>query len=257
MNPKPSRAQLGLAVTLAAGLAFAVGLQWLGARANGGPYTPPPPLAKILPENPAGWVSLDRPIADSEEMKAAINEQLNFDDGIFRIYSRGGEFFAVYAAHWAPGKMPKKSIATHTPDVCWNGNGWVRQRDAERQPLTDGGTLGDAVRRSVAQAGLLPAQFRIFGSDGTDLRGTQHLVFWHIYGGEAISYDTGSEPPWYAMFSDLKKDGLGQRKEQWFVRIGSGIPLPQLWADPGFQAVLAALREACLRGPDAPAAGKP
>ena len=251
-----SRAKTWLFALLGAGLAAAIVLQWLGARANGGSYTPPPPLAKILPADLAGWASHDRPIAESEEERAAVSEALNYDDAIFRVYQRGGEFFAVYIAHWAPGKMPKKSIATHTPDVCWAGNGWARQRDEERRPLADGESEADAVRRAVAAAGLMPAQFRIFAGDGTTPRATQHLVFWHVYGGAAISYDTGKEPPWYAWMSDLNKDGLGQRKEQWFVRIGSSLPYPQLWADPGFQQVLADLRQACLRPPTTPSEKK-
>jgi hypothetical protein len=235
-----------LVPVLAAGLVLAFVIQWLGARANSGPYTPPPSLAKILPENPAGWTSLDKPIAESEELKAAVQEALNYDDAIFRIYQRNGEFFAVYAAHWRPGKMSKKSIATHTPDVCWVGNGWNREKDAEQRPLAGGPSEAEQVRDAQVKAGLLPAQFRIFSGEN---RATQHLVFWHINGGKAISYDTGQEPPWYAMFSDLATEGLAQRKEQWFVRIGASVPLPQLWADPGFQQVLDELAKECLRAP--------
>ncbi len=237
--------QTWLPLLLATGLVLAVGLQWLGGRADRN-YQPPPPLATLLPKAITGWQAVDRPLAASEEESAMISEVLNYDDAVFRVYQRGTELFTVYAAHWAPGRMSPRLVATHTPDVCWAGNGWERQRDAEQQPLPGGLSESEAVPPLQAKAGLLPAQFRIFQrSDKT----VQHLIFWHIYGGEILNYDTQYAPPWWAMFTDLAKNGLAQRKEQWFVRIGSSVPYPALWADAGFQQVIAQLAKMCLQAP--------
>jgi hypothetical protein len=226
----------GLPALLAAGLGLAVGLQWFGGRADPH-YVPPLPLATLLPKSIVGWEAVDQPLAASEEERAMVAELLNYNDAVFRVYRRGSELFTVYAAHWDPGQMSPRLVASHTPDVCWDGNGWARVRELEKQPLAGGGSEAEQVVQRIAQTGLPTAQFRVFKKNEI----VQHLLFWHIHGREVISYDTEYAPPWWAMFSDLAKNGLAQRKEQWFIRIGSSVPYPALWADPGFQQVLAHL----------------
>ena len=53
-------------------------------------YAPDKPLAEWLPGSGNGWLATDRPIADSPEMKEAVDELLGFTDGIFRVYEKGG-----------------------------------------------------------------------------------------------------------------------------------------------------------------------
>ncbi|MEI6861851.1 MAG: exosortase-associated EpsI family protein [Verrucomicrobiota bacterium] len=238
-----------LPMVLAAGLILAVGLQWFGGRADPN-YVPPPPLASLLPKTVAGWEVSDQPLASSEEERTMVSELLNYNDAVFRIYRRGPDQFTVYAAHWDPGRMSPRLVASHTPDVCWAGNGWERLREVEKQPLANGESEAAQLVRLEAKAGLQPAQFRVFQNKV----GMQHLVFWHIHGRDVLSYDTEYAPPWWAMFTDLAKNGLAQRKEQWFIRIGSNVPYPGLWDDPGFQQVLAQLAKMGLQKPPAPPA---
>ena len=233
-----------LPLLLAAGLVLAVGLQWLGGRADPN-YVPPPPLASLLPKAITGWEAVDQPLAASEEERAMVSELLNYNDAVFRVYRRGTQQFTVYAAHWDPGRMSPRLVASHTPDVCWAGNGWVRLPEMEKKPDAGGDTEGAQLVRLEARAGLQPAQFRVFQNSDS----VQHLIFWHIHGREGLSYDTEYAPPWWAMFSDLAKNGLAQRKEQWFIRISATVPYPVLWDDPGFQQVITQLARMALQKP--------
>jgi hypothetical protein len=121
--------------------------------------------------------------------------------------------------------------------------GWVRNADKEQQPGVGGESEAASVRNLETMAGLAPGQFRIF-----ELRNeVQHVLFWHVNGDEILNYGTGYSAPWYAMFTDLLKHGLSQRREQWFVRISSNVPFSVLGKDTGFQFVLARLTAAGLK----------
>ena len=84
--------------------------------------------------------------------------------------------FAVYLAHWNPGRMSSRLIAAHVPDVCWPAAGWVRNEDKEKQPGAGGVGEATAVRNLVMRDGLAPGQFRIYDGHGT----VQHLSLIHI-----------------------------------------------------------------------------
>jgi hypothetical protein len=226
-------------------LVLTVGLQWLGAHSVAAPAVGVPPPAELLPRVLAGWQVADRPVADSPEEKAAVSELLNYDDAVFRIYGQGPAIFAVYLAHWNPGRMSPRLVAAHVPDVCWPAAGWERNRAKEQLAGAGGLPEAKAIQAMEQQAGLEPGQFRVFDGHGV----SQNVLFWHVYGDEVINYDTQYAPPWYAMFSDVVKHGLNQRREQWFIRISSTVPLSALAADTGFQFVLSRLAAAGLKLP--------
>ena len=182
-------------------------------------------LAEILPPAPAGWTMIKREIADTPEMKEAVGELLNYDDGVFVDYTNGADRLSVYIAYWTPGKMSQRLVAGHTPDVCWVGNGWVKESSE-----TVRGLKGDGKP-------LPPAEGRLFKIQGT----AEHVWFWHIVGSEAKSYATGFAPPWYAPITDLLTKGLNQREEQFFIRLSSQIPLTSTSLNPILQAVLSTL----------------
>lgn len=236
-----------LMAALGATLVLAVGLQQLGSRAAAAPAASQP-VAKLLPDQLPAWQITDRPMTDTQEEKAAVSELLNYDDAVFRIYSRGGAQFAIYLAHWNPGRMSPRLIAGHTPDVCWPAAGWERRPKMETAAGPNGRNEQDNLTALLALVGLPPGEFRVY-----DLHGTiQYVVFWHVNGNELVNYGTGSSPPWWAMFADLAKHGLNQRREQWFVRIGSSVPFSILAEDDGFRQTLAQLRGAGLRRTMAP-----
>jgi hypothetical protein len=187
------------------------------------------PLADLVPKEIAGWTASEGQVAETQEMKRAVGELLNFDDVVLRTYRRGGMEFEIYAAYWRPGKMSHRLIAGHTPDVCWVAAGWTMVRA--------GGDDTEATGRdmSLAQGG----EYRVF----KDPRGTKRFVrFWHLSGGESVSYDVAGTPPWWAVFSDFKRFGLNQRRSQYFVRVSANVPFAELSGDAGFRAAMAALK---------------
>lgn len=167
-------------------------------------------LDELLPRKGElpGWTVSHQPIAETEEMKRAVAEQLNYDDAVYAIYAANGLRISVYAAYWTPGKMPYRMIATHTPDVCWVGGGW--------KCLVRGTQLMAASERSKP----LEAEHRVFELGGI----SEHVIFCHFASGKLLRYETEAHPPWYAMFADVFRTGVHQRGEQLFFRISSNRP---------------------------------
>ena len=181
-------------------------------------------LRDLLPPPPPGWTVKDKPIADSPEMKEAVAEILNFDDGVLVEYTQGTTRLSVYIAHWQPGRMSHRLIAGHTPDVCWVNGGW-KKISAERLPP-----------QNTADGRPIPAgERRIFSANGTE----EHVWFWHMVGVLSKSYQTGDSPPWYAALTDLWERGLNQRDEQFFIRLSSNLKIEELNDSPILNNVLA------------------
>lgn len=208
-------------VILAALLLTAVGLQLL-------PYPKSvvieraQPLAEYLPKEIFGWQAEDRPLAATEAVAGAVKKILNYDEALLRYYRKGGQEFAVYVAYWQAGKMPSREIAFHIPDKCWPTAGWKRTAaDYHYQKSLDGRLLA-------------PAQYREFEQAGKK----QYVIYWHIYDGRTIIYNPDGSPSDLSMLTDLRRRGLRQKGEQYFIRISSPIPLDQLWDEEGFQEIL-------------------
>ena len=188
-------------------------------------------LAQLLPPALAGGTTRDEPIATTEEMKKAVGELLNYDDAVFRIYEEPGYRLSVYLAWWRPGRMSPRLVATHTPDVCWPGNGWERDQFAERKLR--------ALSSKLAATGFAGGECRVFTLNGMP----EYVVFWHKVGSEMLSYRNGWAPPWWALFDEIWRNGLDLRKEQLFVRISSDKPIESFWN----RAELAPLRDSLLK----------
>ncbi len=159
------------------------------------------------PEEIPGWTVQYLPIADTPEMQAKVNEVLNYDDGVFAVYAKGSMRISVYIAYWAPGRMPTKEIARHTPDVCWVNAGWKR-------------TMWESIPELNIRNGgptIKHTEHRTFVAGGD----TQHVAFWHLVDDTVYSYGTGARPPWYAVIADTLRWGVKQRQEQFFIRISS------------------------------------
>ena len=150
------------------------------------------------------------PIANTIEERRAVKELLNYDDAVYVVYSKGGETVSVYIAYWQPGKMSYRLIAGHAPDICWINSGWVCTHSEICNNISDG------------EVTIWPVQERLM-----EMNGRSELVrFWHIVGGRAVYYPTGG-PRWYSAFTDLLKNGLSQREEQYFIRISINTPASQ------------------------------
>ncbi len=177
------------------------------------------PTAASLPD----WKVIDAPIAETPEIQRQVDELLNFDDAVFRIYEKNGLRISVYLAYWRPGKMQTKDIARHTPDICWVAAGWER---------TLQGTLNDLCLCNGA--GIPMTEYRIFKAKGQ----LEHVVFWHVVDENTHSYKTGGLPPWYWIITDTLRWRSNQRPEQFFLRISSNHPLPEFWETDLVQEVV-------------------
>ncbi len=202
-----------LALTLAGGVLFAAVAALIGR--GGAPtgvgvqaFTALFAAADDFP----GWSAKETPIADTEEMKKAVGELLNYDAGNVVVYSKGDLQISIYAAYWKAGKMSPRLVATHTPDVCWVGSGWICR-------------VAGPVDLGIADGRKLPTKHRIFATPAGDV---QHVVFCHLVGGNPLDYGRFGDPPWYAALSDLRSVGLQLRQEQLFFRISSNRPLETL-----------------------------
>lgn len=170
-------------------------------------------LRDLLAAPPAGWQMKEKPIADTPEMKEAVGELLNFDDGVFVDYlGPAGERISVYLAYWSPGRMSHRLVAGHTPDVCWPGAGWIKIKEGDTSQLLPTVPTGETRTFTLGQV-------------------PEHVWYWHLVGKESKRYRTGFAPPWYASIVDIFEKGLNQREEQFFIRIsspkeivGDGIP---------------------------------
>ncbi|MGB0369894.1 MAG: exosortase-associated EpsI family protein [Opitutales bacterium] len=200
------------------GLLFAIGMQVFDAvRPQPAPSITQPLAELINPEMP-GWKAEDLPLAETEEMLARVDEILDFDDYVSRIYTRGNTQLILYVAYWKPGSAPIKQAHEHTPDICWVGNGWTSIKREHQIDLD-----------KVFVADAHPAEFRVFEKQGQ----TQSVTFWHIVGDQIYA----NEQSRYGQISGnflktLTQFGINQKREQFFVRISSNRDIRDLLKDP-------------------------
>lgn len=158
-----------------------------------------------------GWNLTFAPIAETPEMQKRVLDILDYDDAVYAIYTKGDVRISIYLAYWKPGKMPVRSVARHTPDVCWTLAGWeCTMRDELDKVEVGGSRIGHTESRS----------FQLHGQ-------TEHVAFWHLAGKEIVSYRTGGRPPWYAAIGEFFRWGNQFKQEQFFLRISSNRALPE------------------------------
>lgn len=210
-SPPPPRARarsllwslLGVQLAVVALLAFFLS----GARPARNQNAAPPNLAALLPANPVGWLvktetGLQRysPILRTNAMEQRTYVRPDGDNTIQ---------LTVYLAYWSPGQVPVSLVASHTPDLCWPGAGWV-SLDRARVPLR------------LAGAALPAAEFRRFRNGDFP----QNVWFWHLYDGDPISYDPPTDPQ--ALLKLALHYSFRHGGDQLFVRISSNHPWPVL-----------------------------
>ena len=120
-----------------------------------------------------------------------------------------------YLAYWRPGQASVSQVASHTPDACWPGSGWVAQTvDQPRESLVGGA-------RPIATA---EARFFTYGND------PQHVWFWHLYDGKPIAY----RDPYSAteLLRIAWRYGFRHDGDQLFVRVSSNRPWEEIASEP-------------------------
>ena len=164
-----------------------------------------------------GWTVQEQDIAETPEMKRAVDEILNYDQALFVNYIKGAERISVYIAYWKPGKMPSRLVRGHTPDVCWVGGGWEIVSAGQALPFVASGPIA------------FPTEQRHMRHGNRD----EWVVFWHHVMGQRIR-NSSQPPPWYAAITDVFRRGLDQRNEQIFVRVSAPTPMekwPKEWME--------------------------
>jgi len=165
---------------------------------------PIPNLQAILPLRAPGWK-----VETSDDLYR-FSDTLKTDHLVQRSYVRNqaGHLVQItlYAAYWSPGQAPVSLVASHTPDACWPGAGWVvHPVDQSREALSVGG-------RSLPGF----AEYRYF----TNSAGfPQNVWFWHIFDGRPIRYDDPYSP--VALLRIALRYGFRRDGDQLFVRISS------------------------------------
>ena len=229
VSPRVTAWQRGALVLAVGLLGAAILLQFL-FRGRGQPQPMPSVrLAEAVIRTMEGWRISDELLGPTEGVSKSMMKTLNLDDYVFRRYQRGAVQFTVYAAYWAPGKMPTRLVASHTPDRCWTEGGMRCVDMRFRQRLELGGRA------------LLPAEVRTFTPPTGDER--THVIYWHTVEGRIYDYGArfNAVPhPWLWWKDTLAQAAYGSR-EQLFVRIASPVTIETLWRDPGFQRVLASV----------------
>lgn len=207
-------------------LVAATGVQFYEAH-TAEPSVPHSPLRQTLPLELPGWTSRDLPLAETEETRNAVESILQFDDYFSRSYRSGSTEITLYVAYWRPDRMPPRLVGRHTPDRCWILNGW--NCESRNRGVLLAGTHGL----------LKPAET---GTYAFKKQARLHVAFWHLVGSEVYAYGPEqSDMVVFAPLKDLRTFGLNQRKEQYFIRLASNVPLNQIWPNPGFRQLLAGL----------------
>ncbi len=213
-NPNPARlrAHLPLAASLTLAGALVV-FFFANTRPSPRQNLPAPDLATILPAEAPGWH------VDTSQSIYQFTETLRTHHLAQRTYLRrtaaGVEQLTIYLAYWPAGQAPVSLVASHTPDACWPGSGWI---SAPTPHLRE--TL------SLPTRTLAEAEARFFRNGEIP----QHVWFWHLYDGRPILHQN----PYSALqlLSTALRYGFTHDGDQLFVRISSNQPWSSLAAEP-------------------------
>jgi len=185
---------------------------------------PPPDVLAFLPENPAGWST-----ATSTGLYrfADVLETERLGQRTYVRMTENGEPLQVtfYVAYWSSGQAGVSVVATHTPDACWPGAGWVPLPTDSRESQLE---LPDRT--------LTGAQYRLF----TNERIPQHVWFWHSYDREIIPEFNPRRP--LELLKSVFRHGVRSEGEQLFVRMSSNQPWESFADDPLLTEVFDRLR---------------
>jgi exosortase len=204
-------------------LALAIFFQ-VNSRASVAPKIDELELDRMLPAASPGWQ-----VVTPKDLYR-FSGILQTTDLLQRLYVRptenGPVELTVYVAHWAPGQTTVSRVASHTPDACWPGAGWIPQ------PVAGGRT--QAV--TVPGLTLSPAEYRIFSNE---FGYNQNVWFWHIFDGKVIDY----RDPYSlsALLHIALQYGFRRQGSQYFVRISSNRPWRELADEPLLREILANL----------------
>jgi hypothetical protein len=182
-----------------------------------------PEFIDNLPTRVDGWEVKDLKIAENESMQKAVDEQLNYDQAVFREYRQGTKAFQIYVARWSARKMHPRLISIHVPDRCWVVNGWKMSEPEYNYQLN---LPGEKIHHG---------QYRYFSTEGGQ---GLHVLYWHLLGNELSGYAEGPNSLSGELFKSLLTGIHGNIGEQFFIRLSSPQPWDEWVNDKLFQQVL-------------------
>ncbi len=176
---------------------------------------PAPDLAAMLPAEPAGW-EVSTP-TNLYQFAGILQTTHLMERTYVRADTKGRlTQLTVYVAYWPAGQTTVSRVASHTPDACWPGTGWIAR------PIPDVRQLLELPGRSLPLA-----EHRVFQNDAGL---PQNVWFWHLYDGRSITYlDPYSVP---ALLKLALRYGFRRQGDQFFIRVSSNKPWTELAAEP-------------------------
>ena len=173
---------------------------------------PVPDLLALLPASAPGWRV--ETSSDIYKFRAALETEFLAQRSYLRDTPTGLQQITLYVAYWRPGQVPVSMVASHTPDACWPGSGWVAaQAPAEEPPAVSGRTLPGT-------------EYRLFRNADFP----QYVWFWHLFDGRPIAYRDPYSP--IALLRIAWRFGFRHDGDQLYVRVSSNRPWTELANEP-------------------------
>jgi exosortase len=212
---------LGVGLTCAVGVFFCA-----NSRSTPSVSAPPPALVNLLPATAPGWEV--RTPADLYQFSGVLGTTHLLQRTYLRNEGvKGVVDLTVYIAYWPAGQASVSRVASHTPDACWPGSGW----------MADVNVSGHRQSPPLAGLALAPAEYRLFHAE----RGyAQHVWFWHVFDGRVIDY---RDP--YSLSALLEialQYGFRRQGSQYFIRVSSNRPWAELADEPLLREILTNLK---------------
>ncbi|HEY4249438.1 MAG TPA: exosortase/archaeosortase family protein [Lacunisphaera sp.] len=182
---------------------------------------PMPDLASLLPVEASGWeVTTAR---DLHQFSSVLQTTHLIERTYVRRKADGQPVqFTIYVAYWPAGQTTVSRVASHTPDACWPGSGWVAK------PVNDSREV-----LAIADVRLYPAEHRFFQNGAV----AQNVWFWHVYDGQPINYRDPYSVP--ALLELAWKYGFRHQGDQCFIRISSNQPWSGIANEPLLGSIVA------------------
>lgn len=226
IESKPSYLfQLNLVFSVTCG----IGILWLVSLATIARPSPradivAPKLGDWLPQQIDGWT-----VSGAQDL-FQFSDILETHNLVQRSYAKTDDhgkrtLVTIYLAYWKPGQTSVSNVATHTPDACWPGAGWVAEPASSR-----------SAGLRLPQRETNVAEYRIFKYNDTP----RHVWFWHSYDREVLR-DLNPRRP-LELISSVLKYGVRSDGEQLFVRVSSNRPWSEISAEPLFGEVFEHLK---------------
>jgi len=207
----------GVILTCLLGLFF-----FASSRSPAAALTPPPSLESLLPVAAPGWEV--RTPTDLYQFSGVLGTTHLLQRTYLRNDgAKGLTDLTIYVAYWPAGQASVSRVASHTPDACWPGSGWISDNSVGRHHEN----------LPFAGATLAPAEYRLFRAE----RGNaQHVWFWHVFDGRVIDYRDPYSLP--ALLELALEYGFRRQGSQYFIRVSSNRPWSELTQDPLLRTVM-------------------